>query len=165
MRHYRLLREDQIEWAQFRTHGPFQTTGKGLSPAQRRGIIYERRVARALESRYLLRYFPSQWITYGDGAGTRWAQLDGLILLENPARAVITEVKLSHTADAYFQLTNLYRPLVTHLLRRSGRVVCTVEITKWYDCAVRFPCQVQLLSDLDAARGDCFGVNIFNRDG
>jgi hypothetical protein len=137
---------------------------KGMTAAQKRGIAYERKVSRALESRYQLRYFPSQWITYSDGSRTRWAQLDGLLLLENPPRAVVIEVKLSHTANAYFQLENCYRPLVTHLFRRTQRRTCVVEVTRWYDCAVQFPCKVQLLPELDAAHEGHFGVNIFNRD-
>src|SRR5690606_22025708 len=133
MRTYLKLKESQIEWAAFRTQGPFQNP-RGSTASQKKGLAYERKVQKRLVETFELRYFPSQWITYGSQGKTHWAQVDGLLLLEDPARVVICEIKLSHCAQAYWQCENLYRPLIQYLFRRSNRKVCSVEITKWYDC-------------------------------
>lgn len=163
MRTYSKLKESQIEWAAFRSTGPFLPS-KGNTASQKKGLAYERKVLRHYVETFELRFFPSQWIVYGSGGKTHWAQLDGLLLLEDPARVVILEVKLSHTAQAYWQVENLYRPLVQYLFRRSNRRVCAVEITKWYDCAVAFPCRPRLLPSILAASEREFGVHILNRN-
>lgn len=153
-----------IQWAAFRDTGPFQQS-KGNTPSQKRGLAYERKVQRFLVTRFELRYFPAPWIQYGAGGRGGWAQPDGLLLLEDPARVVICEIKLSHTAQSYYQVENLYRPLVEHLFRRSPRRVCSVEITRWYDCAIAFPVKPRVERSILAATPGAFVVHtFFDRD-
>lgn len=57
---------------------------------------------------------------------------------------LIGEVKLRHSADAWYQLNNFYIPIVRRAL--PGFYVSGLEICKYYDPDVRLPERVQFVS-------------------
>jgi hypothetical protein len=108
-------------------------------------------------------YFPSPWFAFGDGRKVYYFQPDGLLLLSDPLRLVVVEVKYQHTPDAYWQLEHYYLPLLQIFFARSGRELATVEVCKWYDPALQFPRPVRMVEDLGRVRGGDFNVHILNR--
>ena len=113
-----------------------------------------------MEQRFLLKYFPSTWFIYENKYGIYYCQTDGLLFQRDEKKLTIIECKYQHTADAYFQLEELYVPVVSCAFPRY--TVATVEVVSWYDAAVRFPTAIKLRKDVvDVAPGE-FAVHIFN---
>ena len=134
------------------------------SQREKMGIRYERRVhTRLLDAWGFGNYFPSQWFVFGDGERAHYFQPDGILLLANPNRIAIVEVKYQHTPDAFWQLEHFYLPLLRCFFRRASRPLVTVEVCKWYDPAVPFPRSVRMVEDLGHLRPGDFNVHILNR--
>jgi hypothetical protein len=128
------------------------------------GVRYEEKVHRRLLATWgFENYFPSQWFAFGDGRKVYYFQTDGLLLLSNPLRLAVVEVKYQHTPDAYWQLEEYYRPLLAMAFAKSGRQLVTVEVCKWFDPATSFPRPVRLIDSLDRLRPSDFNVHILNR--
>lgn len=81
--------------------------------------------------------------------------------MENEAKVVICEVKLSHVSDAYFQLLDKYVPVIKAAFPHLTVAAC--EVVKWYDAATSFPCDVSLRPDPSGVSPEEFGVHILNR--
>lgn len=114
--------------------------------AKARGVSYERKVLDKLEILAMARgleYYRSPWFEFHDSTGRRWCQPDAILLSEDTA--IIAEVKYQHTADAWFQLWEIYRPVVGTAF--PGRTLRCVEIVKWYDPNTYFPQAVDLTDD------------------
>jgi hypothetical protein len=90
-------------------------------------------------------------------------QPDAILLLEDPRRIAILEVKYQHTIEAYWQLEHYYLPLLREFFHKAGREFVTVEICKWYDPALAYPRPVRLVESLNQARPRDFNVHILNR--
>lgn len=91
----------------------------------------------------------------------RFCQFDGLILSET--QVTLVEVKLSHTVDAFWQIENLYLPVLRVLFRPQSASIATCEIVKWYDPSVAYPRKPFLLEDVAKARPGAFNVHILTR--
>lgn len=130
---------------------------------QKQGLAYELHVHRHLESIHGLYYIAGQWWKYFAGDRVRYCQTDGILLVPEKRTAIILEVKYSHTVDAYWQLENLYLPLLTRFLRGSSYTIATVEVVNWYDPAVRIPRQPRLLEHILMARPGDFSVHIMRK--
>jgi hypothetical protein len=116
--------------------GPFSRTPKGSTASQRAGLRYEGKVHDYLASQFGDAYVPSQWFSYVDGGGVRrYCQTDGLLRV-GPL-AVIFEVKLRFSSDAWWQLRRLYSSVVTTALRPSQLGLCL--ICRNYDPHMPFP--------------------------
>jgi len=109
--------------------------------------------------RYAGAWEPSRWFAYSAGGKRAYCQVDGLLHSEN--RIVLCEVKYQHCADSYFQLHNLYLPVVRAIYPEREIALC--EVVRWYDPACLFPCGITLLDDLLRARPGGFFVHILNR--
>src|SRR5688500_14532307 len=99
-----------LSWAQLRAKPAF-TPHQPRTAAPRRGVKYEQKVHDRLAALFGVRYTPSQWIQYGADGRVSWIQIDGILVLDNPGRICLLEVKYSHTAEAYWQLENCYLPI------------------------------------------------------
>jgi len=92
--------------------GPFGRTPslRGKSAAQKIGLRYERKVLAELAQEYPVGLLPSQWFKWEDSSGLHWCQCDAL----HVALDVLTvfEVKARFTSDAWYQLRQLYEPVV-----------------------------------------------------
>lgn len=123
------------------------------SAAQRAGKRYERKVLKALEKQFSnnegisLRIAP--WIAYTVFSSSindeKHCQPD--LLLETANEVFLCEIKLSHTIDAFWQLSALYLPVVRLLYNKKP--VRLVEITRSFDPAVRFPCEMRLFFSIE----------------
>lgn len=103
------------------------------------------------------KYLRAPWVEFVDETGKHWCQPDGLLQLAK--HLLIIEFKYQHTIDAWYQLRQLYQPVVQVLFPDTHIIV--VEVVKWYDCALAFPEPARLLKDLAAHNSDEFGVHIW----
>jgi hypothetical protein len=127
-------------------------------------VRYERKVHARMEELYDLCYVPSTWFAYHWSGRIRYCQPDALLVLPERKILLILEVKYSHTADAFWQLEHVYLPVLRCFLGPSNLwQLATVEVVKWFDPAVQFPCRVRLCEDLTQVRVNDFNVHILNR--
>lgn len=135
----------------------------GLTPKQKAGLRYERKVHERLQEQYGLAYLPSIWFDYFDGEDIKHCQPDGLLLLPDDRVLVIVEVKYSHTPEAFWQLEHLYVPVLRAFMRDSGWRIATCEVVKWYDPCTRYPVRTVLRESLEDVKVGEFAVHILNR--
>lgn len=110
--------------------------------AQKAGKRFERKLLKRI-SELDVRTSISPWIQYQNG-NLRFCQPDALLWL-TPQDIVIVEAKLTHTADAYWQLRLLYEP-VLRAIEPAARIHL-LEITRSFDPAVRMPEEMVLFFD------------------
>jgi hypothetical protein len=120
------------------------------SAAQRAGKRYEKKVLASLEKRFKsessITLYPSPWIAFSPTVSDeRHCQPD--LLIESPEEIFLCEIKLSHTADAYWQLAHLYGPVVRHLF--PSKPVRLVEITRSFDPNTAFPAFCRLFFSIE----------------
>lgn len=123
----------------------------GQTEAQRAGKRYEARVWERLES-YCAAAFPGSQFFIGPwfefrtmGEGLRRAQPDVMLLRAN--HVLLCEIKAQHTTAAWWQLRELYEPLVRFHWPVHHVSVC--EICNTFDASVRLPEAVELVRDFD----------------
>ena len=63
-------------------------------------------------------------------------------------RLTIFEVKHAHTVDAWWQLKELYRPVVRAMFPQRLWKIRLVEIVRYYDADAYFPQPYSLIPDL-----------------
>ena len=90
----------------------------------------------------------------------RWCQPDGLLLDIQRGRCTIVECKLQHTIDAWWQLTDLYLPVVRAALGPTY-IYSICEVCRWYDSRVSFPEEIRLSPDVFDVPPHRFGVHIW----
>src|SRR5574343_230988 len=100
-----------LEWVRHSTVSPpFIFKGRRATGRRRSGEVYERKVQAWLEGEFEGRYVPSPWF-YFKAVGqekVRWCQPDGLLFDPHSGLLTIVEVKLQHTAAAWWQVKLLY---------------------------------------------------------
>jgi hypothetical protein len=102
------------------------------------------------------------WISFyrEENPGKRiWCQPDAFWVCPDLNRITLIEVKLRHCAKAWFQLHQLYLPLLQHIYG-TGYDYRTVEVVRWYDPDEPFP-EHQLISEIRMAPKDKTGVHIW----
>lgn len=124
---------------------------------------YEEKVHRIFEDRFALRYFPSIWWKYYSKDRVRYCQTDGILIDEERKRILIIEIKYSHTSDAFWQVENVYVPVLRKFFERSNFSIATCEVVKWFDPSVSYPKQPNLRESLEAVKVGEFAVHILNR--
>ena len=92
---------------------------------------------------------------------TRYCELDGFIFRLASAHITIIEIKLSHTADAWWQMRRLYQPALEKMFPPSIWAYSALEIVRWYDPRVAFPEPIRLVGSPDELRPNEFGVHIW----
>jgi len=124
-------------------------------------LIYEARANVYLESRYDAGFRRGPWVVFRDSTDRdRWCQPDGLLFDPARNRIVVTEIKLRHCSEAYYQLFDLYCPVVRCLFPTWH--VSGVEICRWFDPATATPATPRMREDpFDAVSGE-FNVHIWN---
>lgn len=132
--------------------------GKG-TPAQQRGHVHERRVAEHLGDNEFVVHGP--WLEYCTLTGRiSTCQPDFLVFQPERGRILIIEAKLRHCPEAYFQLRNLYAPLMRFLFPAWD--IGLQEVVRWYDRNEHFPGNHVLRENmLDAPPSHLIGVHIF----
>jgi hypothetical protein len=152
-----------IEWAvPSSVEPPFLTPTKQKG-ACKKGLDYEARFASYMVDRFGDLYVPGPWFRYKElGKETvRWCQPDGLLFIPLQSRIIIVETKLQHTADAWWQLRQLYLPVVAKMFPANGWNYSVIEVTRWYDRDTKFPERVKMCPDVLSAEPGDFGVHIW----
>jgi hypothetical protein len=117
---------------------------EGMSAAQRAGMRYERKVHDHFASLWGDRYVPSPVFSFYDASGKRFCIPDGLLDLgEN--RIVVFEIKFQHMPEAWWQLDQLYRPVLKALYKD----VYLVEVCRSFDPATPFPCAIHKIDNIE----------------
>lgn len=124
------------------------------------GVRYERKVHAYLEDFYGERYLPSPWLRFFTGGAWRWCQPDALLL--DLARGIITivEVKYQHTSDAWWQVRQLYEPVLRQMFPADLWTFEVCEVVKWYDPAVVFPEKTVLAQEVCMSHS-AFKIHIY----
>lgn len=135
--------------------GPFGAAPSPIrgSAAQRAGLRYERKALAHLAAE-LPGFSASPWFQYECDAaeGRRWCQPDGLL----PDPLILFEVKIRSTSRAWWQLSQLYRPVVEKVFGR--KVEGLVMVCRSFDPAEPFPVEVRHLEALSALAGEGLAV-------
>ena len=129
------------------------------------GIRYEREVQDYLSllalGRAELEYFASPWIEFFDKHGKRWCQPDAVLLQKNTKVGIVVEVKYQHCSDAWFQLKELYAPVLRCIF--PGVTFGLVEIVHWHDPLTKFPERYDFTPDPFSVRhANRISVHIYN---
>mgnify|MGYP007100099903 CR=1 FL=1 len=127
----------QVTFAYLATAPSFTKTRR--SSAQKQGIRYEREAQAYLSGLYGLDYVPSPWIRFESAGRMRFCQPDGLLFQPEKGRITIVEVKYQHTPLAWWQLLQLYAPVVARLFPKQLWTLDVCEVVKWYDPSITFP--------------------------
>lgn len=150
-----------VRCAQLASEPPFIVKPTSATGAKARGMSYERKVQSWLLELFHDSYLPSPWFSFINDRSPklRFCQPDGLLF--DPWRGICTlvEVKLKHTPLAWWQMRQLYAPVVQAALGAKW-TIHTVEVVRWFDPSVATPQRPRLRSRiLDAAAGE-FAVHI-----
>lgn len=105
--------------------------------AQKVGLKYEANFHRAATAFFGTHYrtFQTRQLSFMDAHGWRVCRPDGVYL--DGDTIYLFEVKIRHTADAWWQLHRLYKPVLEQLAP-GKRIIC-IEVCRNFDPAVHFP--------------------------
>lgn len=153
----------KILWAEPSDTGPAFTRGKPRHRGSRaNGVRYENWVHCHLKELFNECYTPGPWVRFGgDYDQVRWCQPDGLLFDVLGGVITVIEIKYNHTPLAWWQLRQLYGPIVQFLFPSFHVQVC--EVCKWYDCAVVFPEKVHPIRALEVCDRTAFNVHILTK--
>ena len=129
------------------------------------GVRYEREVQEHLSllalGRPEIEYWNGPWIEFWDKSGKRWCQPDAVLLHKETRTGILIEIKYQHCAEAYYQLKQLYHPVLRFIF--PGVSFGLVEIVHWHDPATIFPERYDFTPDpFSVRRADQISVHIFN---
>lgn len=133
------------------------------TPSQAAGLRYEKKWHEFAANHYGTSYqtFEDRQIAFSDEVyGWRTCRPDGLFWDEGRRQLLIFEVKIRHTADAYWQLEKLYKPVLSHFYIGIDKVL--IEVTKSFDPSTPFPCEYHLMHGSEFMLGDTFKADKFN---
>ena len=128
------------------------------------GARYEKRVQEYLLESYPDEYLPSPWIQFvsagnlPDCSQLRYCQPDGLFLDIRRAQLTIVEIKLKHTARAWWQLQRLYLPVVKEIFPPRSWRYSLLEVCCWLDPSEPFPTTYELVDEPALSPPGHFGV-------
>lgn len=144
--------------------GFIQTQQRRNRGARWNGIRYQRLLDDYLTGRYGDIFTPGPWIEFIDGPTNerRWCQPDGLLIEIRRGRVSVLEAKYSHTALAYYQLFDLYIPVMLALFPPRLWTFSGIEICARYDPAVPLPARVVLRKNLLDAIPNEMNVHIWS---
>ena len=154
---------DAVEFAEFAPTAPPFIKPVRRSGRKLQGLKYERKAHEYLEARYGSLFLRGPWLRFRLAGDPRlqWCQPDGIYFDLPRGQITIVEIKYNHTADAWFQLTSLYLPVLLRLFPEELWKFACIEMVKWYDCATTVPKPVKLRPSVCAARPGEFGVYIW----
>ena len=125
------------------------------------GVRYEKKVHEHLSMLFPDTYVQSPWLKFFPAGGCwRWCQPDALVVDTKRGRITIVEVKYQHTSDAWFQVKQLYLPVLQSIFPPHLWEYDFCEVVKWYDPDTVFPEPVVLAHEVDM-RHKHFKVHIY----
>lgn len=157
-RNARELIEAKAAWREYDYAKRFPLPKKG---AKAEGIRFEKQIVKSLEEKYP-GFISALPFIFSTPYNPRSVCIpDGLLVDKD--EVVVVEIKLRHTMDAWFQLRQLYEPVIKKALRRER--IRLVEVCKWYVPETKFPEKyepVQTMEEFLGSREE-FGVVIWGR--
>jgi len=148
-------------WARFAATVPKFYIRHKTSARQKMGIAFEDKLQWQLfESNW--NYVPRPWLQFmrkGEGR-LQHCQPDGLLIDPVAGLIVVVEVKLAHTTDAWWQMRQLYVPVLRHIFPERRWTYRCVTIVKWFDPAIKFPEPLCLIDKIHEAPAKGVGVII-----
>jgi hypothetical protein len=133
----------EVRWAKILPYKPKFILNRKVSGAQKKGLSYEKKALAMLERKIQekpngaeLQLLKGPWIEFEDASGRRWCQPDAIIL-GNLFHAVIVEIKYKHTPSAWYQLWELYLPVLKCIFEEYN--FACLELVSWHDPLVKFP--------------------------
>ena len=112
--------------------------------------------------RFNYRYVPSPWFSFLVNHDKRcYCQPDAILLKPSGTEVTIIEIKLKHTTQSYFQIENLYRPVLDKFFKYSK--IKTATVVRWYDPETEFPegIKTRLCENLDFVKQNELAVHIW----
>lgn len=156
----RLRLVGKVDWAHFCPKPDFIKPHRHTG-ARAQGVRYEKKVHEYLLGRFPYAYLPAPWLNFYTLGSPRWCQPDGMLIRPIEGRITVVEVKYQHTSDAWWQLVHIYRPVLEAIFPPGEWEYNYLEVVKWYDPSVLFPCTHRLTPDpLDLKQNE-FGVHIW----
>ena len=108
--------------------------------SKRAGELFEEKVHVELRKKFRDRYVSGAWIEYdGDLCGIKVCQPDGIIFDFERGIITVVECKLSFTADAWYQLNELYIPVLRVMFPEDLWQIRGVQIYKFAAGGVKYP--------------------------
>lgn len=116
----------------------------GETAAQKGGLRYEGKVQERLAKLLGPTYCASPSLHFVDDTGQRTCVPDGILFQQR--QLVVFEIKNQHTPDAWWQLRQLYQPV---LLALPGiDYVSCIEVCRTLEPLTPFPEEIELIFDL-----------------
>ena len=126
------------------------------------GVKYEKRVHEYMGDLYGDKYIANPWLKFfSAGQAWRWCQPDAILLDPFKGKLVIVEVKYQHTSDAWWQVKQLYFPVLSIIFPPQLWKYEFCEVVKWYDPDTSFPEPTVLANDI-AMPHEAFKVHIYH---
>ena len=122
---------------------------KRRSAAQRLGLKYEKDVCSELLTtldpvKGSLLFQPA--FRFNAGRAFDEHAIPDIVYLAPSNVITIFEIKLKHTADAWYQLRKLYRPIVAKAY--PGHAINLCEVCKWYDPSIKLIGETEIVDNL-----------------
>lgn len=154
-----------VKWAKLLAKQPAFIKRKRSKGRFAVGVRYERQVREYLALLALgkpgVEFRESQWLEFEDQNGRRWCECDSLLIDRKQNLVIIYEVKYQHCMEAWWQLRELYYPVVQAAL--PGFTIGLMEVVHWHDPQVHFPQGYDLTdSPLRIPRSSKVAVFIYN---
>lgn len=128
------------------------------------GNKYEKAAQKALRAEFRKSQYElliNQWFHYTTAQGDeKYCEMDALVINPLGNRVWIFEIKFKHTECAYYQLFNLYKPVIR--CWKPGAIIHTVELVRWYNAQTPFPTDVTLTREPLMGNPGDFNVKIWN---
>lgn len=133
-----------------------QPIARPRQQAKKAGISFEKKVCAQLSLTYPERFISQICFKFVDSSiwnpgRSQTCYVDGLLFSADWKSVTLIEIKLRHSADAFHQLWNFYRPIVQKAWP-CLQVNC-LEICRWYDPAVKLPKPVAFVEAVHQAGG------------
>lgn len=153
-----------ISWAILTEQPPFIDRNEKRTGRRRLGQRYEKDVSAYFSNLYGADYIPGPWFKFRprNTNRDRWCQCDGIIRDHSAGRLIIIEAKYSHTFDAWYQLFELYKPVVEKAIGGNNWTICGLEVVKWFDPSVYCEPPAKLCERPEHAQVDQFSVMIYS---
>lgn len=141
----------QIRKAFFMKPPGIANTSK-MRGSRRAGLTHERKVGERLSALFGDGCWGDIWIGYESSKKTSYCSPDFIVIDVILGLITVVECKLTHTEDAYYQLNNLYIPVIKKLF--PGFEVRGIEVCKNFERSTRYPVTPAIVNTF---KGDWMG--------
>lgn len=141
--------------------GFYDRKKRGMQGAKANGLRYERRVHTYFLDRYPEHYTPAPWLKFyrRREANPRFCEPDGLLVDLALGLIFVCEIKYSHTPLAWWQVNDLYIPVLRKILGEDWRYG-GIEICHHASPTVQDPVSPTFIEDLREARVDQWNLHL-----